>query len=209
MQARTVFGAWDPGIISSHYNASNFHATEFLSAEEKNKMEWKCRICQRENKDTYICPRCGFDESKNYIKYDSVMVLQEKDKANLRELFSKRWSTEGEENVVERENKYFLDSIDGQYSYKMVSKKVIIGRERSMKKYLRTKSYVSRLHAKLFISDGFLYIENISNTNYTYVNNKKITRKTKLNNGDEIGLGGTNIDGRRQLQAAYFNVRIE
>lgn len=48
------------------------------------------------------------------------------------------------------------------------------------------------------------YIENMSNTNFTYVNNKKILGKTKFQDGDEVGLGGTNINGKRQEQAAYF-----
>ena len=52
------------------------------------------------------------------------------------------------------------------------------------------------------------FIENLSNTNFTYVNNKKIMEKTKLTDGDEIGLGGTNLNHKRQEQAAYFQVRI-
>ena len=48
----------------------------------------------------------------------------------------------------------------------------------------------------------------MSNTNFTYVNNQKITEKTRLNDGDEIGLGGTNINGKSQSMAAYFLVRI-
>ena len=43
---------------------------------------------------------------------------------------------------------------------------------------------------------------------FTYVNNKKILERTKLQDGDEVGLGGLNVNGRRQEQAAYFLVRI-
>ena len=103
---------------------------------------------------------------------------------------------------------YVLSSIDGQYAYKMTTDGVTIGRENSMGEYLSAKSYVSRAHAKLFLTEGELYIENISNTNFTYVNNKKILEKTKLQDGDEVGLGGTNVNGKRQEQAAYFMVRI-
>lgn len=103
---------------------------------------------------------------------------------------------------------YVLSSIDGQYVYKMTTDGVTIGRENSMGEYLSAKSYVSRAHAKLFLMEGELYIENISNTNFTYVNNKKILEKTKLQDGDEVGLGGTNVNGKRQEQAAYFMVRI-
>lgn len=103
---------------------------------------------------------------------------------------------------------YVLSSIDGQYVYKMTTDGVTIGRENIMREYLSAKSYVSRAHAKLFLTEGELYIENISNTNFTYVNNKKILEKTRLQDGDEVGLGGTDVNGKRQEQAAYFMVRI-
>lgn len=106
------------------------------------------------------------------------------------------------------ETTFVLSSTDGQYAYKMTSDEIIIGRENVMSDYLSVKSYVSRSHAKLTIINGELFIENMSNTNFTYVNNQKITEKTRLNDGDEIGLGGTNINGKSQSMAAYFLVRI-
>lgn len=102
---------------------------------------------------------------------------------------------------------YVLSSLDGQYAYKVTADEVIIGRENIMGEYLSAKSYVSRAHAKLILAESVLYIENMSSTNFTYVNNKKIMEKTKLQDGDEVGLGGTNVNGKRQEQAAYFLVR--
>lgn len=102
---------------------------------------------------------------------------------------------------------YVLSSLDGQYAYKVTGDEIIIGRENTMSEYLITKSYVSRIHAKLTVEDGVFYIENISGTNFTYVNNIKISEKTRLRDGDEIGLGGTNINGKCQSEAAYFLVR--
>ncbi|MCD7822430.1 MAG: FHA domain-containing protein [Oscillospiraceae bacterium] len=103
---------------------------------------------------------------------------------------------------------YVLSSLDGQYAYKVFCDETVIGRENSMSDYLASKSYVSRAHAKLTIEGGLFYIENLSGTNFTYVNNKKIIAKTELKNGDELGLGGTNINGKCQSEAAYFLVRI-
>lgn len=113
-------------------------------------------------------------------------------------------------NTAEKpaETTFVLSSTDGQYAYKMTSDEIIIGRENIMCDYLSVKSYVSRSHARLSIINGELFIENMSNTNFTYVNNQKITEKTRLNDGDEIGLGGTNINGKSQSMAAYFLVRI-
>ena len=103
---------------------------------------------------------------------------------------------------------FVLSSLDGQYAFKITADEITIGRENVMSEYLSVKSYVSRSHAKLTVADKEFFIENLSNTNFTYVNNKKITDKTKLHDGDEIGLGGTNLNGKRQEQAAYFLVRI-
>lgn len=104
---------------------------------------------------------------------------------------------------------YVLSSLDGQYAYKVPDGETVIGRENSMGDYLASKSYVSRAHAKLTIENAVFYIENLSGTNFTYVNNKKITEKTELKNGDELGLGGTSINGKRQSDAAYFIARID
>lgn len=106
------------------------------------------------------------------------------------------------------ETTFVLSSLDGQYAYKLVSDEITIGRENTMSDYLATKSYVSRSHAKIIKASEELFVENLSNTNFTYVNNKKITDKTKLQDGDELGLGGTNLNGKCQEQAAYFLVRI-
>ena len=106
------------------------------------------------------------------------------------------------------ETTFVLSSTDGQYAYKLTSDEIIIGRENVMSEYLSVKSYVSRSHARLSIINGELFIENMSNTNFTYVNNQKITGKTQLKDGDEIGLGGTSVNGKLQSMAAYFLVRI-
>lgn len=113
------------------------------------------------------------------------------------------------ENATVNTPAYILSSLDGQYAYKVSGNEIVIGRENAMSDYLASKSYVSRVHAKLTIEHTVLYVENLSETNFTYVNNKKITAKTELKSGDELGLGGTNINGKRQPEAAYFLVRID
>ena len=109
---------------------------------------------------------------------------------------------------VSDETTFVLSSTDGQYAYKITADEIVIGRENVMSEYLASKSFVSRTHAKLTLENNELFIENLSGTNYTYVNNKKIVSKVKLEDGDEIGLGDTNINGKSQSEAAYFLVRI-
>jgi len=103
---------------------------------------------------------------------------------------------------------FLLSSLDGQYAYRIPAGSTLIGREHAMGDYLSAKPYVSRQQARLTVEEGQLWIENLSRTNFTYVNNRRITEKTRLQDGDELGLGGTNLGGSCQPQAAYFLVRI-
>lgn len=113
-----------------------------------------------------------------------------------------------DKNDAQESCTFILSSLDGKFAYKMSLDEVTIGRENVMSEYLINKNYVSRAHAKLSLINNELFIENLSTTNFTYVNNQRITSKMSLSDGDEIGLGGTNLNGKSQLEAAYFGVRI-
>lgn len=103
--------------------------------------------------------------------------------------------------------RYQLSSIDSDYVYPLPEGSIIIGREHGMRECLIGKQYVSRIHAKLTVENGIAYIENLSNTNYTYVNNIRIPAgRTPLKAGDEVALGGIIVNGTRQEEAAYFIV---
>lgn len=103
-----------------------------------------------------------------------------------------------------------LRSVEGTFSFAIEKPITIIGREAEMREYLETKPYVSRKHAKLTIANGEIYIENMSGTNRTYINNTLISEDVPmlLKNGDEIGLGGRLINSERQSQAAYFTIEV-
>lgn len=114
------------------------------------------------------------------------------------------------QNPVLTDLSYELRSVDGSFSVMIDKSVLIIGREAELKDYLADKVYVSRQHAKLTIVAGKLFIENLSATNKTYLNNKEILDEVSsaLSSGDEIGLGGKVIDGRRQEEAAYFILQV-
>lgn len=117
-----------------------------------------------------------------------------------------RQSAEQESN---EELHYSLSSVGDDLFYIIPCSGLTIGRETGLGEVLSSKKYVSRIHARLSVENNELYIENLSTTNYTYVNNVRIPQgKLKLNVGDEIGLGGICIDGTRQSGAAYFLVGI-
>jgi len=109
---------------------------------------------------------------------------------------------------IGQHEKYVLSSIDGKYAFTFTAPETIVGREKSMSEYLCSKPYVSRSHAKITIEKDKLYIENLSGTNHTFINNTMIIKKTQLNVGDIVGLGGININGKYQDKAAHFYVRI-
>lgn len=104
-----------------------------------------------------------------------------------------------------------LVSFDGEYTFELPNEKIIVGRESNMSKYLSKKNFVSRRHAEIKKENNKFYIKNLSGTNYTYINNVKITEDdfVEIHDGDEIGLGGIEKDGKRQEGAAYFTVRSE
>lgn len=105
------------------------------------------------------------------------------------------------------ETHYELRSLDGDYSFQIPCGCSVVGREHEMREYLAAKPFVSRIHAKLIVEDGKLFIENQSSTNYTFVNNIKIpSGRTLLKTGDEVSLGGITVNGIRQSEAAYFIV---
>ena len=112
--------------------------------------------------------------------------------------------------ILQSENntcKYVMTSLDGEYAYEIKDGTAILGRENEMKEYLADKAYVSRQHAKIMKDDDKVYIENLSNTNFTFINNQKIAEKTELHVDDEIGLGGNETNGSRQSGAAYLILR--
>ncbi|KGK83904.1 hypothetical protein DP73_19290 [Desulfosporosinus sp. HMP52] len=106
--------------------------------------------------------------------------------------------------------KVVLRSIDACFTFSLDKPVTVIGREAEMQQYLEAKTYVSRKHAKITLANGEIYIENMSTTNHTFVNNTLIPTDAPklLKNGDEIGLGGKLINGERQSQAAYLVIEL-
>jgi len=110
-------------------------------------------------------------------------------------------------NMQRKECAFVMASLDGTYVFEIKEGEVVIGREHEMKEYLMNKPYVSRQHAKLIKEDDKVFIENLSGINYTFVNNQRIAERIELKLNDEIGLGGNEVNGKRQDEAAYFVLR--
>ena len=191
-----------------------------------------CPNCKKHNGTNEMVCECGYDIDEVPITDDAKENertkkeekepehklfrycdnCDTKNEANARKCINCQEDISGIELEEERSDSkkapYMIESIDGKV-FMEIDKDTLIGRESILAEYLSEKTYVSRNHAKLTISGGELFIQNISKTNFTYVNNIKIDENVpvKLSDGDEIGLGGIQKDGKRQDLAAYFVVR--
>lgn len=109
------------------------------------------------------------------------------------------------ETPAEADPVWLLTSPDGSFSFELKETSVI-GREAVLQDYLADKTYVSRSHARFIVGADGIFVENLSQTNRTYLNDILIDSGTPvaLREGDEIGLGGRSVKGSRQEKAAYF-----
>ena len=69
---------------------------------------------------------------------------------------------------------------------------ILIGRDASCAMRLDS-GLVSRRHARVYVGDDALYIEDLSSRNGVFVNRRKIDRPTALHHDDQITIGVTNI----------------
>lgn len=192
-----------------------------------------CPVCGMHNKPNMIeCLGCETDltsvkatdeeteKAKNEAKESEVSKSQEEyvricDCGAVNSATAKKCTECGEDisdiaptfNEQRSECVFVMTSVDGTYVFEIKEGEVVIGREHEMKEYLMNKPYVSRQHAKLIKEANRVFIENLSGTNYTFVNNQRIAERTELKFDDEIGLGGNEVNGKRQDEAAYLVLR--
>src|SRR6266540_799407 len=58
-------------------------------------------------------------------------------------------------------------------------------------------TYVSNVHARIFMKDGAWWLEDLGSTNGTYVNRAKVAVPTPVGPGDQIRLGKATLELRR------------
>lgn len=106
---------------------------------------------------------------------------------------------------------FSLRAPEDDYVFAVAEDVVVVGREGEMGDYLAGKPYVSRRQAKFTVAAGELFVENLSGTNGTFLNNTRVAEgeAVRLKNGDELGFGGMTVKGSRQEKAAYFTVCAE
>src|SRR6188508_787836 len=55
-------------------------------------------------------------------------------------------------------------------------------------------TYASQLHARVFLRDGQVYVEDLGSTNGTYLNRRKVTGPMQLQRGDKLQIGNTVLE---------------
>lgn len=52
-------------------------------------------------------------------------------------------------------------------------------------------NYVSQLHARIFVRDGMLFVEDLGSTNGTYLNTRRVSSPVAMKRGDQLKVGST------------------
>ena len=52
-------------------------------------------------------------------------------------------------------------------------------------------TYASQLHARVFLRDGQIYVEDLGSTNGTYLNRRKVAGPMVMKRGDQLQIGST------------------
>ncbi|MEQ1786926.1 MAG: FHA domain-containing protein [Acidimicrobiales bacterium] len=55
-------------------------------------------------------------------------------------------------------------------------------------------TYASQLHARVFLREGQVYVEDLGSTNGTYLNRRKVTGPMQLQRGDKLQIGNTVLE---------------
>jgi len=199
-----------------------------------------CPVCHTHNSPTVLeCVECGndlmgirvVDDSYTEQKAESDTTETAKEQNNLlvricecgqeNELSARKCVSCGEDisditpsqrRSQGKDDNYYISSIDGESTLSFICpSEHIIGRECELSEYLQEKYFVSRKHAVFTVTSEGCFIQNLSKSNGTYVNNEKIDDGVayKLCVGDEIGLGGFINQNGRQDAAAYFLLEKE
>ena len=55
---------------------------------------------------------------------------------------------------------------------------------------------MSQVHARVFVSDGKIYVEDLASTNGSYLNGNRLTTTQPLRRGDRLQVGNTVLEAQ-------------
>ncbi len=116
-------------------------------------------------------------------------------------------AVEGELSLGERVRFRKRASADGggrAYQLRMVepntaqvfplSEEVTIGRAPGCSVALADDTFVSQLHARVYVRDGQPFVEDLGSTNGTFLNQSRLTKTMRLRRGDRLQIGQTVLE---------------
>jgi hypothetical protein len=131
--------------------------------------------------EEFICLKCMADISTAEIveekqatetKYEETKLSTEDEYKTLVEL---------SEKLILKHEKFSIEVFPGD----------VVGRHAKGKQYLKDYPTVSRIHTKFYKEADGWYVEDLNSTNGTYVNDRRITTKTKIEDGDIIKISSS------------------
>ena len=75
-----------------------------------------------------------------------------------------------------------------------LSEEVTIGRAPGGSVPLADDTFVSQLHARVFIRDGKPFVEDLGSTNGTFLNRDRLNKTMPLRRGDKLQIGQTVLE---------------
>ena len=143
-------------------------------------MKYKvCMNCGYKNPvEEFICLKCMADISTAEIVEEKQATETKYEESNLSIEDEYKTSVELSEKLILKHEKFSIEVFPGD----------VVGRHAKGKQYLKHYPTVSRIHAKFYKEADGWYVEDLNSTNGTYANDKRITTKTKIENGDIIKL---------------------
>jgi hypothetical protein len=75
-----------------------------------------------------------------------------------------------------------------------LSEEVTIGRAPGCSVPLADDTYVSQLHARIYIRDGKPFVEDLGSTNGTFLNRDRLSKTMPLRRGDKLQIGQTVLE---------------
>jgi FHA domain-containing protein len=75
-----------------------------------------------------------------------------------------------------------------------LSEEVTIGRAPGCSVALADDTFVSQLHARVYVRDGQPFVEDLGSTNGTFLNQSRLTKTMRLRKGDRLQIGQTVLE---------------
>ena len=75
-----------------------------------------------------------------------------------------------------------------------VAEELTIGRAAGCTVSITDDTFISQLHARVFVQDGEVFVEDLGSTNGSYLNGQRLSRAMPISKGDRLQIGNTVLE---------------